>query len=254
MEHLNISHISTNIASIKNPLVFLFRLYSYKDDINDSQLSIIFRIFIKYHSHIFFTYNIKLLFNDLPPKTWNVIDQFYKLINKKIILLHIIKTWKDVYNNVSFWNLNIFSQIEFLRNLEHQFFSIYDCSKGGVPYYLKLISFRNTNYPKHEVYSDAVNRLTLILKMFGVKVFKSLEIPLFNINDFYDAPLEIIVGYFITIYEKFSELLNQTITLFDTFNLNSILLDNLINPILLNINSSIIDSDTDMDDINLFLS
>ena len=45
------------------------------------------------------------------------------------------------------------------------------------------------------------------------QVFQSMEIPLITVDDFHKLTDENLVKYFLVIYEKFIELLNQTIKL-----------------------------------------
>jgi hypothetical protein len=91
-----------------------------------------------------------------------------------------------------------------------------------------------------------------LLDIFGKELFVSLEIPLIKLKDFYELSDENTLKYIIVIYEKFTELLNQTIKLFDSYNLICIQLNNLINPKFISIKSVHVDSETEDDDIKLF--
>jgi Mg2+ and Co2+ transporter CorA len=85
------------------------------------------------------------------------------------------------------------------------------------------------------------NRLEQILKMFGNKIFYKLEIPLLTEDEFDDLPKENIIKYLLFIYEKFKGLLEQTIIIFDNFNLIHDNIMNLLNPVVVNINMKCID-------------
>ena len=61
---MNILQIDDDIKNIKNPIIFIFSLISYKSELGDNNLSIILRLFIKYHSNILLEYNIMTIFID----------------------------------------------------------------------------------------------------------------------------------------------------------------------------------------------
>jgi len=255
MDIMDINKVSEEIGDIKYPVIFLFSLIPHINSFDDQTLSIVLRLFLKHHHQIAMNYNLKYLFqNELNNKyiSSNVLNDFYKLIGKKISLIMVLKKWYEVYENKEFWKLNILDQNEYLLNVKNRFLSIYDCAKGGVPFCNKIIMwFRDPKINKNIIMETIIDRLEIIVKIFGTKLFESLEIPLITITEFYQLSNENIIKYMIVIWEKFNELLNQTIKLFDSYNLVCIQLDNLINPILLKINDTNIESDTELDDIKL---
>jgi hypothetical protein len=255
---IDIKKTNLEISLIKHPLTFLFMLISYNNEISDYHLSITLKIFLKYHSNIAINYNLKKIFiKELLnyPLSWNVLCSFYKFINKKINLIFILKKWYSCYSNPIFWKLQITEQIDYLQQIKENFMGIYDCSKGGVSYYIRLGNIlQNTDTDRSYILDDAKERLTTILNIFGQKLFQALDIPLILVSDFYDLSNENLIKYFIVIFEKFLELLNHTIALFDSYNLICIQLNNLLNPIIININSKLIDSETENEDIKLFCS
>jgi hypothetical protein len=252
---IDILQINNNIENIKNPIIFLFNLLLYKNELGDYNLSIVLRLFIKYHTNILLEYNIKKIFIDeldINSISLNVLNNFYKLIAKKLSLVLVIKKWHVLYDNNNFWVLSIHDQIEYLLNIKNKFNSIYDCSHGGMQYHYKLAHiFKDNNYCKEEIFEDIINRLIYILDIFNKNIFISLDIPLILLSDFYNLSNEYILKYIISIYEKISELLNQTLKIFNSYNLICIQLNNLINPLLIKINSVNIDSETEYDDIKL---
>ena len=260
MDNKNIDIKKTNydLSQINNPLVFLFKLISYIDEIDDINLSIILRIFLKYHTNVAINYNLKKIFiNELNNKflSRTVLNDFYKLMHKKTSLIIILKKWYDVYNNKDFWKLSLNQQIDFLSNIKIYFLSLFDCSKGGMPLHYKVGSLlKSKNINKDIIINDLIERLIKILKLFGSKLFQTLAIPLLTVSDFTKLTDENIIKYLVVIYDKFNELLNQTIKLFDSYNLIYLQLNNLFNPLIININSICIDSDTEADDIKLFTS
>jgi hypothetical protein len=259
---MNILQIDDDIKNIKNPIIFIFNLISYKSELGDNNLSIILRLFIKYHSNILLEYNIMTIFidelNDVS-LSLNVLINFYKLIADKFSLILVLNNWHTIYNKNDFWKLTIIKQIEYLSIIKHKFNSIYDCSYGGTPYHHKLAHiFKDNNFDKKEIMNDIVDRLNYILEIFDTNIFISLDISLITLSDFYNLSNENILKYIVDIYDKFSELLNQTIKVLKSYNLICTQINNLINPCLIKnnpclikINSVNIDSETEYEDIKL---
>jgi hypothetical protein len=258
MDQINIKQLNLEMSTLKDPITFLFILMSYNDEITDYNLSIILRVYLKYHSTIALNYNLISFFKkELSNKklSWKILFDYYKIINKKINLILVLKKWHSFYNNPNFWKLKLTDQMDYLQQIKEHFLGVFDCSKGGVYYYVKLgMLLKNPNNDKHLLLEDAKERLIILLNIFGEKLFNALEIPLILVSEFDNLTNENLIKYFITIFEKFLELLNQTIMLFDSYNLICIQLNNLINPIIINIDSKTIDSETNDEDIDIFCS
>jgi hypothetical protein len=256
MENIDIKKTCSEISQIKNPLVFLFKLISYINEIDDINFSIILRIYLKYHTNIGTNYNLKNLFiSELKNKhlSRTVLNDFYKLMNKKNSLAITLKKWHDIFENKKFWKLSLNEQIDFLINTRNYFLSLYDCSKGGIPLHYKVGSIlKNHKIDRNIVMDDLIDRLVKILNIFGSKIFLTLGIPLLRVNEFIALSDENIIKYIIVIFNEINELLNQTLKLFDSYNLICIKLNNLYNPLIININAINIDSETELDDIKLF--
>lgn len=253
---IDIKKTNLEISLAKNPIVLLFNLITWRDELSDDTLSICLRLYLKHHSLIALDYNLKKIFRDelvVFKKSWNVLKDFYKLMDKKFALIIILKKWHSVYTNELFWNLPMGEQNDYLQMTRERFFGIYDCSKGGIPYHVKLSGLlKNPNSNRTLLMDDGIFRLKIILEMFGQKLFQSMDIPLITIKNYWELTNENLIKYFAVIFEKFSELLNQTIKLFDSYNLVCIQINNLVNPIIVKIKSDFIDSETECEDINLF--
>jgi hypothetical protein len=164
----------------------------------------------------------------------------------------ILKKFHSIWDNKFFWKYSTQKQLDYLYYVNNRFLSIYDCAKGGIPYHVKLISLlREPKCNKTEILEDLKNRLVILLKLFGSNLFQTLGIPIINLSDFYTLSNENLIKYVIYIYEKFNELLSQTIKLFESYNLTCVHLSNLINPIIIQVTTSTIDSETDAEDIKL---
>ena len=253
---IDIKKSNLEISQIKYPIIFLFKLITCINYIDDYDFSIILRIFLKYHSNIALTINLKNLFKlELSNRfiSWSILNDFYKIINKKMSLIFILNKWHSVYTNKKFWKLSLNKQIDYLQNTKMYFLGIFDCSKGGIPFHYKVGPLLNrTNYNYNEIIKNIKDRLLQIYKIFGFKLYQTMDIPLLTVIDFYHLTSENLIKYLIIIFDKFNELLNQIIKLFDKYNLICIELDNLINPIIININTQNIDSETEFDDIKLY--
>jgi hypothetical protein len=246
---MNIEKANLDISNIKNPLVFIFQLLT-NIEISDYELSIILRLFLKHHSEIAFTNNLKEIFQEeliLYNNSWLVLTDFYKIIHKKISLSLILKKWNEIYKNLHFWNCD--NKVNFLFETKEYFLAIYDCSHNGVPFHNKLIDLFNcNNYNKSEVYDNIKDRLELILKTFGSKIFECIQVPLIKVSDFYNLTHAEIISYLSIIFVRINDLLDQTIVLFNKYNRANDELDNLLNPVIINICSKEFDSDSDIDD------
>lgn len=246
-EKISIENISTDIKKLQYPIIFLFRLISYKDNISDINFSIILKIFLKYHMVIALEYNLKKLFeNELVCKklSRDVLDSFYKIIKRKITVLFLIKKWQNVYPNKIFWNYDYSIQPEKLVHMKNVFNSIYDCSKGGQPLHYKLGNTLN-NYDTRE---NIKERLRDIVILVGKDLLKSLDIILIHSSDFDKLDNKDIIQYLMIIYDRVINILDETIKIFNVYNIYHHKFINLLNPVNITINSITINSKTILDD------
>lgn len=250
---IDIKKTDIEIETIKYPIIFLFTLISYKNDFSDMNLSIILRLFIKHHMETCLTINLKELFmNELQnyKLSYHVINEFYKIIGRRLKLIFTLKKWNIIYKNRTFWKLTIGDQHKYLLNMKDQFLSIFDCSKGGLPYHYKISSLLKSSN-NYEITENISQRLKMTLKIFGIKLFTYLEIPIITYDEFYTLTKDDLIKYLFIIYEKIIKFLNQTIEIYELFNISYLELDNLFKPYIINIESYIIDSETEIEDIKL---
>ena len=237
--------------NIKNPYVFIFKLISYIEDIDDYDLSIILRLYLKNNINLAINHNLKkMLMEELilynKKSSLQFINKFYNFISIKYVLIKLInklylyhKKNKDI--NVillskKLWNLSINDQIEYIENVKLQFLAIFDCSKGGILYHHKLRNFNKNNNPSfHIIMENIKERLLLLLKLFGINLFKELNIPLIKNSDFYNKNILFYIKYFELIFQKFYKFINETLFIFENYNIISNKIINLLNPIQLTI-------------------
>lgn len=250
---INITETYKLLEQINYPSVFIFNLITNKSIFSDYELSIILRLFIKTQSNYILEVNLKSLFSDELDKkshSWKVLKEFYKIIKKKMSLVFVLKKFSEFYCDQMFWAMTINNQQDYLLKKKEHFQSVFDCSKGGTLFHYKLAQiFKEKKYDKTEITNNIINRLLYLLDILGSNIFTALEIPLININDFLRLSEEDIINYLCLIYNKFIELFNQIIKLFDSYNLYCIQIQNIINPCCVKIESSNIDSETDNEDI-----
>ena len=249
---MDINIIEENIKKIKNPIIFLFLLINIKEEISDFYISMILRIFLKYHNNIAFLYNIRKIFiNEALPISNNIIKEFYQLIHKKLCYLGILKKFKEIYTNNSFWLLDINQQINFIENKYEHFKSIFDVSKGTTLYQDKLIPLLFETNNRQFILNETVQRLKILIELFGLKLFTILEIPIITINDLFESTNHNIYIYLNMIYKRFDELLSNILKTFENYYIICSKIDNLINPDIVIINQvdSEIDFDLNFDDL-----
>jgi hypothetical protein len=211
---MNINQVSENIKSIKYPLIFLFRLLSYGDIINDRDMSIIIRLYLSHHHIVSCEVNLKKSFKNMnKPMTIKVINDFYKFMKQRFSIIFMLKNFSTIYINKNFWKLSCEKQIQFLNDTKLQFMAIYDCSRGGMPFHYTIAQMLNNIDTRITI----KERLHQILKMFGRRVFETLEIPIIDCEYFEDLTNEQIIKYLMVIYDKIKEMLERVTNLMETY-------------------------------------
>jgi hypothetical protein len=243
------------ISKIKYPIIFLFSLTTYINILTDIELSIIFRLFLKYHSEVCLSCNVKEIFkNELINYnlSWCVLDNFYKLMKKKIMLIFSLKKWSKVYINKKFWNMITIEQIDYIINLKLQFNSIYDCSRTNTPFHMKLGPYIQDNKFNDDTSITIKERLIQILKLFGKTLFKTFNIPIITIDEYNELTPKDIIKYLLVIYEKFNIFLDESIKMFSSYNMICEQIKTLISPVLINIETRQIDTLLDNDELIIY--
>jgi hypothetical protein len=256
MNTLNFQKIDINIENLKYPITFICRLISYKDELDDETISIILRLFFKHHFETLIFDNIVLLLNhefDDFFITNNLIHEFYDLVNNKILLINVLNKWYHEYTNPEFWNLELTKQIEYLKNKKDHFYAIFECSKGmSTPFYFKLLPIMNNSIYRVEILDEIVSRLLILLSIIPKNIFILLKIPLILVSKFYEMQNEEVIKYLHIIYNQINLLINSTIDIFTGFQIVCDRMDKILNPLLVDIISDDILSETEIEDIDLF--
>lgn len=224
------------IEHLKYPLTFLVKFCLLIDCFSDEDACEIIKLFYKYHSTIAMQVNTKMIFKKCKNinkynKTIKAINDYYLLINNRLKILYTIKKWETLYYNKSFWKLSIEQQIEYLNNKRILFLSIFDCSTNTVNmYHNKINEILNDPKCNREIIIESIkDRIKKILKLFGSKIFETLEIPFYYSSDFNYLENDLICLYLKIIFHKVFLLLNQTICIFNMYQKNCYEINNYLN-------------------------
>lgn len=224
------------IENLKYPLVFLVKFCLLIDNFSDEEACKIIKTFYKYHSDITMKINTKIIFSKCKninkyKKCIKAIDDYYSLINNRLKIIYTIKKWETLYYNKYFWKLSIDEQIEYLNNKKIIFLSVFDCSANTVNiYYIKINEILNDPRCNRDIIIENIkDRLTKLIKIFGYKIFETLEIPLYHSSDFNYLENDFISLYLRIIFNKLLLLINQTICVFNMFQKNCNEINNYLN-------------------------
>lgn len=220
-----------NIQNIKYPLIFLIKLCllidKFPDILNDEIVSKIMKTFFMYHSDVAMKVNTKLIFTyckniNKYENSIKATDDYYLLISNKLKILYAIKKWENIYYYKYFWKLPLNEQIDHLNNIKIMLLSIFDCSVNTFNiYYIKINEILNDPKCNREIIIENIKeRVKALLKLFGIKVFKTLEIPFYHSDDFNYLQNDLIILYLKNIFHKLLLLINQTICVFDIYKKN----------------------------------
>jgi hypothetical protein len=240
------------LKDIKYPYVLIFKFFNSIHLLNDNIASIMLRFIIKNNIDIFINTPFYIIAKYLPKKkyleTIETLECFYNLLLNRTNKLSNIKKWHSIYKNKFFWEKDIEDQIIFLNNLRNQIKGIFDNSKGGVPFSIKMLPIlkSNINNSKEIVIESAIERLNQTVKILGTKIFISLNIPLLTVDNFLELDDDTKFKYTNLAYIKIIENLNAIITIFEDFNMCNLKLHNLINPHFITIEESNLDEIEDI--------
>jgi len=234
MDDINIELANLNISKLKYPIVFLFNLLNYKEEIGDYNLSIIMKLFLRNHVSLILNYNIMQIFEyELSNYilTSTLLVSFLKLFKKKMSLVVIIKQWYELYDNKKFWSLDIKDQLLYINDIKMKFLAIFDLTfVGSTPFHNKIKELLNDHRSNKEIILDEIKRrLRYILKLFNSKIFKSLDIPVLAISDFDTLTNEEIHIYLTVVFTRFIKLLNETTAFFENYSNTNNELNELLN-------------------------
>jgi len=217
--------IENEIQNIPDPIVYINTLLE-NINLSDYELSVYFRLILKYHSSVALKVNLKQYEQfKLHPLTLSIIQDYYFYISKQLSIVPFLQEWKTIYNNKKFWTINITEQIKCLIKLNTAFISLFDGSYSNVLLHnrLKLAPF--SNYHVEEM----INRLTQVYKLFKYNFFYKIDCEILESEDFLYMTFKKQVEYMEYVFNKINTILTLYIGYFIEYNLYRNKLEDLLN-------------------------
>ena len=246
--------IDIKIKNVKNPLAFIYIIIK-KGNCIDEDMALLLRYFLKYHSKIALEHDLlqfSVLLKDYPLSI-SILKDFYSLIKKQLNLLDILKTIKKGFHKKSFWKLDINKQIIRFKEIHHQFLAIFDCAIGPIMFHLKLKTLVNSNINIDIHVNEMYNRLILLYKLFNYAFFYNNKILIVDNIEFTDMEFINQVKYMEYVFMKTNKIIINTINSFQLYESIRTQLENLLNPIPINIQIDLVQSEIECDDISFML-
>jgi hypothetical protein len=255
---INWELLNQNLKNIKYKHLIIFKFFNLMDFFDDENASKILRLLMNNFLEIFIENPFYKLSKFIPtkryPETLTVLLTFYELIKEKSEIIIALSKWFTAYRNKSFWIKNNKNQMDHLINIRLNIQAIFDCSVGGQSFGVKLIPIvkSNINNSKGFVFENAIERLNKVYKILGSNFFKIAKIPALSVELFNDLSDDDKIKYIILVQSKTINILNQTIEIYEKFNMINLKIDNLLNPFSVNIENDTM-TDYDVEDIKALL-
>lgn len=253
-KNINWDTIDKQMKNLTAPILFIYKIIKIQDKIDDYNLSLIIRFFIKNHIELTMKYPLFIMINMLSEEfiiTKKVVNEYYSSILKKYILLETIIKFKNSFKKDKFWEKDLYIQKVTLENLLHIFKAHFDGSITGLNGVTKFAS--QLKFKKNIVILNEVkNRLALSIKLFGCDFFNNNNIKILSIEEFENINTNEQIKFIIYYFLKVEKCLKLIINLYELLLIYDNKLKQIINPKPIYINFDRIYSDTDSDDIRLF--
>lgn len=200
MKQKNIDNIECIIKNIDNIELLLDNIMMNIDNINDSDLVIVFKLLLYHHYDFFFSHNILNKFKCIENKhilSWNLLIQFYDIIYK--IIINIILVLKFY---ISLKNKNTFNNID---NLYSKFKSNFDANFSMPRFFFKLNRVSENN--KYVMTQQILERLSNCHQLFGRKFFINYKIKRIMNYEFVKMPYLIQKKYSLYIFNSINKIM-----------------------------------------------
>lgn len=244
---LNIYNLNLLFENTKTPLLILYICICKTNNFTDEELSIIFRIFLKYHGILGIQYNLNYFIPLLKNKTTigiikNIIKKFYNNINKLYkIMPHIVKIGKTkIFNKNK--NQTIDEQISFLKNMIQYILAIFDSNKCIITFIERLKMGYNDTNSYNVLNNEIIYRLKLLKKKVGREFYKTNNIYCITNEEYEYLEFENKIKYVEYMKTTTTNILLKYIHYLELYNVYSHEFDNLLNPEIITI---------DIDDHNI---
>ena len=177
----------------------------------------------------------------------NFYSSCYYIILSSINLV----TFKFSYKNKYFWKLNKHNKLDYIRNKLKTVNAIFDISFSTTPFYIKynLMMKKNKN---QQTLQEMLNRLEQLYKLLGYMFFKTYDIKLITSTYFICLTTAEQVTYASYIHKNILIILNTIYKNIELFISHSQRVINIINPVIIDISTDSINSETDFEELCYF--
>lgn len=252
-DNINWQTIDEKLKNLKFPLVFIYSIIKNQEKINDYDLSLIIRFFLKNQLEISMKYPLFIMCNILKADfitTKKVVSDYYSAILKKIFFLNFIYKFKIITKNLVLKG-DIIDQKRSVINLLHRFKSYFDSSFTGISGATKF--FQQLKLENKVVNSEIKNRYNESIELLGEEFFVNLNFNLIKKEDFDNLDISSKIKYFIFFYLKVDKAFNQILNFYDLFHFYDTKIKQIIDPKPININFEETFSENDSDDISMII-
>jgi hypothetical protein len=244
--------INDIIKETKFPLLMLINILN--NNISDDNKIIVIKSFFIHHIMLCIEYNL-LNMEDLvkmSPQIYNLIADIYNILSKQLSIIPHIKKFQKAYKNNIFWRLNIDKMIIYLKNIQNNFLSLFDGSKGAFYFHLRLKGLVDGNNYHIE---EMTKRLKKSHDMFKTSFFNEYNIVLLSYYQFIDLTFENKVKYTEYIFNKINNIINNIINCLILYeNYRNQLYNILYNKSNIDIDINDVSSDIECDDLPFIVS
>lgn len=156
-----------------------------------------------------------------------------------------------MYSQSYFWKLDIVKQIEYLKNINLIFMSLFDGSKTQLYFHVKL---KMIELPNIYHIDEMINRLSKTFNLFKSTFFEKNNILLLSSHQFIELSFPNMIKYTEYIFIKINSIMRQYIAYFELYENYRQHICNIVNPMpYVDINIVDVLSDMDPDDIIFML-
>jgi len=255
---INSDLFNNDLKNIRYKYLLIFKFLNLMEFFDDDNASKILRLLIINCFDIFIKYPFYKLNKYIPikryQKTLDVLNTFYELIKEKNQLILCLSKWNLAYKNKTFWIKDNKYQMEHLLNLKILVRALFDCVLKDQLFGIKIIPVvkANINNSKEFIFKNAIDRLVRLHKLLGPVFFKITNIQTMIIDDFNYLKDDEKIKYIILVQSKTLNVIDQTIEIYEKFNMINLKIDNLLNLFSVHIKNDTF-TNYDIEDINTFL-
>jgi len=236
---VNWNTIDNQMKNLKYPLAFIFKILKYQNKIEDYQLSLVTRYFLKHNINISLEYPLYSIFNILNnnfPVTKKIINDYYSSILKKYFFILYIINFKKSFKKSILWNKKLIIQKQNIKNLINVFKSYFDCSITNIDGFNKFISQLklDSNMINYKIKSSMKNTI----KLFGLYFFKHHNIKLIKEIDYEELKIIDKIKYVYYYYHSILQKLELTNDIYDLLIIYDNKIKQIITPKPININTT----------------